>query len=145
MILRRLFPTVRGLYCLAAALLTLAASGCGKPAGYISGKVTLQGKALPGGYVNFSCEGATPTVKTSVIQADGSYSIRDMPVGPAKIAVQGILGPQGPGTGTKPAGTVPPSGGGKTVYVPPEFGNAETSKLTYTVVNGSQTHDIALP
>ncbi len=121
-------------------MLTLAATGCGKPVGSISGKVTYQDKALPGGYVNYSCEGDVPTVKTSVIQEDGSYSITGMPAGPAKISVQGLLGPQGPGAG----GTAPPTGGRKTVYVPPQYSTTEKSELTYTVVGGAQTHDIAL-
>jgi hypothetical protein len=138
------FSPTRGLSFLVAVSLVIA-SGCSKPVGNVSGKVTLQGKALPGGYVNFSCEGDTPTVKTSVIQEDGSYAITGMPVGTAKIAVQGVLGPQGPGSKTGgPGGTAPP-GGRKTVFVPPQYGNADKSKLTYDVTSGAQTHDIVLP
>ena len=137
---------MRALCCL-VALLALAASGCGKPVGSVSGKVTYQGKALPGGYVNFSCEGETPTVKSSAIQSDGSYSVSGMPVGPAKITVQGVSGPQGPGNKTPAgdAGAAAMGGGRQTVYVPPQYGNTDTSKLEYTVVSGPQTHDIPLP
>ncbi len=141
--IRRLFPSVQGRYFLAAALL-LAATGCGKPTGNISGKVTYQGKALTGGYVNYSGEGDASAVKTSVIQEDGSYSVTGMPVGPAKISVQGIPGPQGPGSQSGPGGTAPP-GGRKIVYVPPQYSTTEKSGLTYDVVSGSQTHDIPLP
>jgi hypothetical protein len=144
MMVRQLSPSERGRCCLVAAVLVLAAGGCGKPAGNISGKVTYQGNALPAGYVNFSCEGDSPTVKTSTIQSDGSYSISAMPVGPAKITVQGITGPQGPGTQTAPGGTQPPTGSRKTVYVPPQYANTDTSQLTWTVVNGSQTYNIEL-
>jgi hypothetical protein len=140
MLIRRLFPPMRGLCCLVAAALALAATGCGKSVGNISGKVTYQDKALTGGYVNFSCEGDAPTVKTSIIKEDGGYSIIGMPVGPAKISVQGIPAPQGPGAG----GTTPPTGGRKVVYVPPQYSTTENSGLTYTVVSGSQTHDIPL-
>ena len=144
MLIRRLFPPLRGLCCLVAAVLALAVTGCGKPVGNISGKVTLQDKALTAGYVNYSCEGDVPTVKTSVIKEDGSYSILGMPVGPAKISVQGIPAPNGPGNGTSPGGTQPPSGGRKTVYVPPQYSTTENSGLTYTVVSGSQTNNIPL-
>ena len=103
-----------------------------------------QGKPLPGGYVNFTSEGTSPTVKTCAIQSDGSYSISGMPVGEAKITVQGIIAPLQPTQATAPGGTVPQAGGRQTVYVPLQYGNTDTSKLTYTVVGGSQTHDIEL-
>ena len=128
--------------CLAA--LALAAVGCGRSTGNISGKVTYKGAPLPGGYVTFSCEGETPTTKSTSIQADGSYSITAMPVGPAKITVQGILGPQGPGSASGPGGTQPPGGGRKTVYVPPDYSTTDKSGLTFTVAGGSQSHDIEL-
>jgi hypothetical protein len=142
--IRRLIPPRRALFGLVAVALALTAAGCGKAVGNISGKVTYQGQPLPGGYVNFSCEGDTPTVKTSMIQPDGGYSILAMPVGEAKITVQGVLGPQGPGSQAGPGGTQPPSGARKTVYVPPQYSTTEKSGLTYTVVSGSQTHPIEL-
>ena len=131
--------------CLVAALLALAASGCGKPTGNISGKVIYEGKPLPGGYVNFTNEGDSPAVQTSTIQPDGSYSISHMPVGPAKITVQGILGPAGPAENpVVPGGSMGGAGGRKTVYVPPRYANTSTSDLTYPVVSGGQSHDIEL-
>ncbi len=132
---------------LAAAALMLAATGCSKPTGNISGKVLYQDKPLPGGYVNFMSPGPDATVKTSAIQKDGSYSITGMPVGEAKITVQGIFAPLQPTQGGVPpaaAGSASQAANRQTVYVPPEYGNADTSKLTYTVVSGSQPHDIEL-
>lgn len=145
--LRRFRISGSGLRRLAAAVLVLAATGCGKPTGNISGKVLYQDKPLPGGYVNFMGQGSDSTVKASAIEKDGSYSITGMPVGEAKITVQGIFAPLQPTQGGLPpaaAGSSSQAANRPTVYVPPEYGNAEMSKLTYTVVSGAQTHNIEL-
>ena len=142
--LRPLPPPSRRLCCLAAAVLTLTASGCGKPTGSISGKVTYRGNALPGGYVNYTGVGDSPMVKTSTIQSDGSYSISGMAVGPAKITVQGILAPVTPAQGKTPGVEAPQAPGRQTVYVPPQYSNTDTSGLTFTVGSGAQQHDIEL-
>lgn len=125
------------------SLLTLMVGGCGGSSGTISGKVLYQGKPLPGGYVNFMSEDAKAVIKTSEIGDDGSYSVSGMPVGSAKISVQGLA--------ARNLATVPGQGGGKgsvpkqkEVYVPPEYGNTETSGLKYDVKSGKQPYDIKL-
>ncbi len=131
-----------GFYSLAFALLVLAAGGCGKSTGTISGKVLYQGKPLPGGYVNFTSEGAIPATKTSSIQEDGSYSVSGMPVGPAKISVQGLAARRLaalPGQGEKDSQPQQ-----KEVFVPPQYGNTDTSGLKYEVKSGKQPYDIEL-
>ena len=127
---------------LAFSLLALATAGCGKSTGSVSGKVTYQGKALPGGYVNFLSQGEKQVTKSSSIQSDGSYAVSGLPVGPAKISVQGLK--------ARRLASLPGQGGKenkveqKEVYVPDKYGNTETSSLTYEVKPGSQPHDIDL-
>ena len=124
------------------ALLAFAAGGCGKSTGNVSGKVLYQGKPLPGGYVNFMSQGDKSVAKTSEIKADGSYAVSGLPVGPAKISVQGLE--------KRRLADLPGQGGKdekveqKEVYVPPQYGNTETSGLQYDVRPGSQSHDIEL-
>jgi hypothetical protein len=132
----------RLLCCFVLSLLFATASGCGQKTGTVSGKVTYQGKALPGGNVNFLSESSGAVFKTSKIESDGSYSVSGIPVGPAKITVQGVS--------TRRMATLPGQGGEasnsdpKEVIVPPQYGNAEQSGLKYDVKPGSQTHPIDL-
>ena len=130
------------LCCLAFALLTLAASGCAKKIGSVSGKVTYQGKALPAGYVNFLSGEKGDVVKTSTIGADGTYSVSGVPVGSAKITVQGVLAPVQPPNA--PKGVEVLRSDRQTVYVPPKYSTVEQSGLTYDVKPGSQEHPIDL-
>jgi len=132
------------LCCLLLSLLVGTVSGCGKQTGSVSGKVTLNGKALPGGYVNFQSEAAGATAKSSAIQPDGGYSVSGLPVGPVKITVQGVAVrklalPKG-----MPGGGESPKSDQAEVFVPPQYANAEKSGLTYDVQPGSQEHNIDL-
>lgn len=132
-----------GLYVLAFSLLALAVSGCGSRSGKVSGKVIYQGKPLPGGYVNFMSEDAKSLVKTSKIQSDGGYSVSGLPVGSAKITVQGLTArrlAEVPRQGAK----VGKARQQKEVLVPPKYSNTEKSRLKYEVKPGSQSHDIEL-
>jgi hypothetical protein len=132
--------TARGM--LALSLLVLAVGGCGKSTGNVSGKVSYQGKPLPGGYVNFMSEGEQGSFKASGIKEDGSYSVSGLAVGPAKISIQGLSARRLadlPGQGGKDEKTQQ-----KEVYVPDKYGNAETSGLKYEVKPGSQSYDIEL-
>jgi len=137
-----LIPRRAGLYVLVFSVLSLAAGGCGGGTGTVSGKVTYQGKALPGGYVNFMSEDGKSNIKTSQIKEDGSYSVSGLSIGPAKISVQGLSARRLadlPGQGGKDAKVQQ-----KEVYVPPQYGNTETSGLKYEVKPGSQPYDIEL-
>jgi len=138
----RFLLTRTSLCVLALSLLVLASGGCGSAAGTVSGKVSYQGKPLPGGYVNFQSEGDKSVLKTSRIKEDGSYSVSGLPLGPAKISVQGLSARRLaalPGQGEK--NSQPEQ---KEVFVPPQYGNTEKSGLTYEVKPGSQPHDIEL-
>jgi hypothetical protein len=61
------------------------ATGCAKPEGDVGGKVTYKGKNLEYGTVTFlSSDGGSYQAD---IQSDGSYSLKGVPAGPARVAV----------------------------------------------------------
>jgi hypothetical protein len=137
-------------FCL---LVTLAVVGCGKGSGTVSGKVTLDGKPVPGGSINFAClneDGQIQTARSGSIDKDGSYRVPKIPEGPVKIAIQGpphgvppeflkkmrFSGPS-PRLSIRIAEREP-------VEIPNRYTDAKTTDLTYTVVRGNQEHDIAL-
>jgi hypothetical protein len=120
-------------------------TGCGPkgPKNSVSGKVTLNGKAVTG-QVTFI--GPDSKEITSAINPDGTYMIPDPPAGQAKIVVKGMPG--------MPAGGVPPPAG-KSIDAPgataAEMGVPPPAKyalpdngLTFNVTGGKQTHNIEL-
>lgn len=151
--------------CLSLGLLIVMAGCGGTPRSVqtadVSGKVTFQGKALPGGRLAFvAVKGGFPS--SAIISEDGTYQIK-APIGDVKIGVEnGMLKPQGGGgkMGKGSRGGGPPKGGshpkqpgaepkeepvkGKYVAIPLIYADPATSGLTYTVKSGSQTHDIEL-
>src|SRR5438105_1766209 len=72
---------------LAAALLALAAAGCGGRWD-VSGKVSYQGKPLVWGSVQF--EGSDNLIKQANLNPDGTYSVTGVATGEAKVAVSSI-------------------------------------------------------
>jgi hypothetical protein len=133
---------------------TLAVVGCGKSSGTVSGKVTLDGKPVPGGSINFAClneDGQVQTARSASIDKDGSYLVAKIPEGPVKITIQGpphgvppealkrmrSRGGPGPGRTMRIAE-------GEPVDIPTRYTDEKTTDLTYTVVGGNQEHDIAL-
>jgi hypothetical protein len=141
-------------------LCLLAAAGCSGP-GTVKGKISYKGQALGGGVVVFSVPGKGSV--SADIGEDGSYTVNKCPTGPAKITVetasakQGISDPRAPrGAGMKPPPGAIPEGAdasfyqggqkkGKYVPIPPKYNDPDKSGLEYTVLSGSQQHDIELP
>jgi hypothetical protein len=116
---------------LAWCLLALLASGCGgRAVGAISGTVKFQDQPLPEGIISFVTEKGE--VVTGKIQ-DGTYEVKAVPVGPARITVRQIIDPlaQNP----KPS---------RVREISVRYQSADDSGLTYTVVRGSQVHDFEL-
>jgi hypothetical protein len=66
----------------------VVAPGCAKPVGDVSGKVTVKGQNLEYGTVTYMASDGTGY--QGEIQPDGSYSIKGIPLGAAKIAVTSI-------------------------------------------------------
>ena len=87
MSLSRISLAVRG--CVSIGLLSgfFFLSGCAKPTGNLSGKVSYKGTALKGGNVALvNTEGKT--VAASSIEEDGSYSIANVVVGEYTVCVE---------------------------------------------------------
>jgi hypothetical protein len=138
---------VHSLPCLAVLVL----AGCGPATGSISGKVTYKDKPLSGGKVTFLT--SDQKVKTALIGPDGTYTLDQVTVGPAQIAVDPpvALPPMMPGMkmdaskmgGLGPDAATPPPDA-KPVSLPPHYQNTEKSGLTYTVTTGKQEYNIPL-
>jgi hypothetical protein len=114
----------------------LAVSACGTKGGTVSGVVTYQGKPVTTGTVLFL--GADKVPVRAPILNDGSYQVTNVPVGEAKIAVM-VPPPSPPPRKDDPN---PPRPSQPTTAIRPNYMNAETSGLSYTVTTGSQTHNI---
>jgi hypothetical protein len=129
---------------LGATFLVVLAAGCGPGKGNVSGKVYLDGKEVPGGYVNFFPEGENATARSSPIAADGSYAVSGVPLGKARISVQGVFGSEQLHNMKTPQGLDMPRSNRQTIYVPTKYSTVEQSGLTFEVKPGSQSYDIQL-
>jgi hypothetical protein len=150
--------------------LVLLASGCGGGVGDVSGKITYKGKEVVFGTVSFV--GADGIPRAARINPDGTYTVKDVAVGEAKITVVSELPPQG-GNSTQPRGggrgreELPPDapkdlpsreqlGRGETPEVvdpaivkkwfpiPADLGDVTKTKLRFNVRKGPNTYDIVL-
>jgi len=146
-----------GALCLCGILL---AAGCGGgKKGEVSGKVLYQGKPVRGGTVSFIPEGGG--LMSSAIEEDGSYTVRNVPVGAVKITVETdsfrppVMPPGGPGSGGPPEGVMKymkgknaaladPQRAKRYVPIPLQYGDPRQSNLTYTVTGGKQEYLIDL-
>jgi hypothetical protein len=126
----------------------LLAAGCGESRGTLSGKVFYQGTALTEGQVSFFPE--TGPAVIAPIGADGSYTAKGLPVGPARVAVSpprtATIEPMGPEIDRdklmkmmRPGGTPP------TWQVPDTYSSPEKSGMTCTVTGGAQEFDVKIP
>jgi len=109
------------------------------PQATVSGKVTVKGAApSPGGTVTFTS--VDQKQGSSAIDGDGSYSIKDAPLGPVQITVK--AGPQAPPPppGAATMAGMKPSG---RAIIPRKY-TQPNNGLAYTVSKGDQTHNIEL-
>jgi hypothetical protein len=106
------------LVVVAALVLLVSAASAQKKTGTITGKITYKGEPLTGGFVTFITENAKSDGR---INADGTYRVRGLPVGGAKIVIKS-----------------------KGVPVPEKYARVETTPLIYRVQEGKQQHDIEL-
>jgi hypothetical protein len=120
-----------------AAGAVLLFSGCGGT-GYITGTVSLDGTPLPGGLVtvydseqqNFS----------GMIQRDGTYTVANIPLGPAQVVVQtvpalpSVINPKNP----------PREPFGPYVPIPERYKDKNKSGFSFEIKKGRQDVDLAL-
>lgn len=128
------------------ALGLLATAGCGSPTGTVSGTVTFRKAQLGFGTVQlFTEEGQ---VFSCLIDETGSYCLRDVPTGPARLTVAthpdvppGLLVGSPPGPPPGPSERRDPR---RFVPIPERYALPDQSGLTMTVVAGRQNFDIEL-
>lgn len=110
----------------------LAAAGCGKPTGNISGRVYFKDTPLTSGTVAFVTD---QEAFRAFIKEDGSYEISKVPEGDVTITV--TVNPQ-PNPAHKGGSS------SKIVTIPAKYGDPKTSGQKYTVKAGDQQKDIKL-
>jgi hypothetical protein len=150
------------------ATLAVLLTGCGRPVGSLSGKVTYQNKPLKGGSVAFvSTDGGRSF--SAALSEEGVYTIPDLQGGEYKVCVEtdshkppkqygggfndrppakGKFGP--PPGAPVPEGYTPsdPSAAARSgknyVPIPPHYASPEKTDLTYKFDGGSETYNIDL-
>jgi hypothetical protein len=140
--------TFRLLILLALSCLMVSLSGCGEGRGRLYGKVRYQGKTVVYGTVEVYAEDGS--ARTGMISTDGSYEVKDIPAGAAKIGITSAdrtaktsldktrltLRTRDASTDQgKPTGWFP---------LPAALGKPETSGVTTRVSRGSNEFDIEL-
>ena len=144
---------------LVAGLLAIA-SGCGGT-GEVSGKITYKNKAVVHGFVGFV--GPDGTSRSARINPDGTYTVKDVRAGEAKITVVSenpsavVPGGRGRDDADYPKDApkrdvvrdekpeaVDPEVIKKWFPIPADYGDVTKTKLRFKVKAGSNTHDIQL-
>ena len=130
------------------AVTTVGCGGAGKKEGVtVRGRVTYKNKPLPRGTINFWVD-AGANVKAGTIKDDGSYEVKDVPLGSATITLD--VPPALSASGRMPMGG---GGGGGVkeiprpkpdIELPDKYKNKSRSTLTYEVVSGENTKDFDL-
>jgi hypothetical protein len=107
-------------------VLVLAAAGCGSSPATVSGKVTLQGKAVTSGVVVFV--GDNNQVAIGKLDGEGLYVAPRVPMGNLKVAVQTFR-----------------RGEEVKAVVPEKYADPEKSGLSCAIQQGRQEYNIDLP
>jgi len=138
-IVRRSWIGVVGL-----ALVSFSSLGCDKKDGGaangVYGKVTFEGKAVFGSVVFI---GSDNKETEGLLDAEGKYTVAELPQGDYKVVVRGMVGGVAPG----PKGVAGPksdAGEASGATPPAKYAAAATSGLTFKRASGKQEHNIAL-
>jgi hypothetical protein len=144
-------------FLLPAVFLLVGCSSRINRGGELTGTVRINGEPVTAGNVLLFSEDGELSV-AGPIHSDGTYVVRDPPLGKVSIAVQTrmfrVRGPASPPAGLAAGeplessrGIVVPAGSERgLVYkaVPEKYEQAETSALTWTVGWGQNRHDLEL-
>jgi hypothetical protein len=134
---------------LTAGLVIPSACTSSKPTALVEGRVSYKGAPLPEGVVLFLAEDRRQDIGS--INPDGTYVVKQAPLGRNKISVQTL--PRLPESGAAvrvrnepekkgaPTGDKSPA---HSVSIPARYANTDTSGLTFTVQEGSNRYDIEL-
>jgi len=133
------------LFLLLATLVWVVGCGTRGPKNSVSGKVTLNGKAVGGSVLFVGPDGKDyPTS----IDHTGTYTLVDPPSGECKVAVRGTGKSAMPAVESAGVGSMAPPPGVKQIEegVPPpsKYASPENGELKFTVTGGNQTYDIVL-
>jgi hypothetical protein len=124
-------------------VLTIAALGCGRPTGSITGEVKYKGQLLPIGDIAFlSQEGEQQVRHADII--DGKYSIPRIEAGRAKVVVTTWQPQPRKKSGFDGEDSAPPPPVPKAILIPKRYGDPDKSGLTYDIKPGAQTKDFDL-
>lgn len=132
-------------HCLVLVAIFVSCSpGCGPVTAEVSGKVTFQGRPITSGSVILYCP--DKRIVRGVIGPDGSYSISNVPVGEAAVAVRL---PQPPAPKGGPSVRLPDDESVPQVppgfaAIPTRYGVPEESGLAVRVSGGRVIYDIEL-
>jgi len=134
-------PLIRQVSGIGFLLAALGALGC-QGRGDVSGTVTFGDRPVKFGTVLF--EGSDGVARQGNIEKDGSYSVRDVASGQARVTVnspnpRSITMTSKGDRKPEPFPDVP-----DWFPIPREYGDLATSGLTYTVKGGSNTINIEL-
>jgi hypothetical protein len=143
-------PLIRVTLSMAAAAgLALAAPGCAKPTGSVSGKVVFNGKTVRSGSVMFLGSDSKPHY--GQITDEGKYTVEQIPAGPAKITVSSPDPSFTPKRGRNVDDPGVPARGEEArpevkgwFALPPQYANPAQTPLTFEVKAGTNSHDLEL-
>ena len=128
--------------------LVTAGAGCGPGKGDMSGTVTFKGKPVTSGTVDFL--GSDGIHHYAAIEGDGTYSIKGVPGGAAKVGVYSpdpsdtaALSRGGSGKPSRAAQN--PGSRAGWFSIPDKYGDPAASGLTFTIKRGPNTYNIDLP
>jgi hypothetical protein len=128
--------------------LVLVPLGCSRPTGRVSGTVTLDGKALPGGTIIFLPEDNRNYL--AAIGKDGHYEVAGIPFGKVRVAVIGVAPRSVPrpeptkGGPSDEKGTERPRVATPGISVPGLFADPDKSGLVFELNEASKDFPVRL-
>lgn len=131
----------------AIATLLLTATGCGTKVGDVRGRITYKNKTVESGSIVFLV-GSSPHY--AEIEPGGSYTLKGVPAGEAKIGVSSpnpstpTIKINKPGMPTPTPSARPVGDPRKWFALPPKYSDPITSGLTFTVQAGPNTAEFNL-